>query len=279
MAVRAEQDRYDQLLRDGFCVFERVLKPDMLEKVRAVSDRLLAAQSASHFAEQKSSGSMISVFDDVFFAELVSYPPSLKALADLGFDRPTWSSGFVISKPPRSPALFWHQDWWGWDDPCSYEPPPQQVFLMYYLVDTDRRNGCLRAIAGSHLNRHPMHKHVDEAHTDELRAMADPDHPAYQPAPGEVDVPVRAGDLVIGDSRLLHAAHGNKSNQRRTVITLWYIPLYHQLPGRIKAYLARHPRPDAWAEATRGELKPLTAVYEGEAEPIAWNRTPGRALT
>ncbi len=278
MTHRAVRDKYDQLLRDGFCVFERVLKPDMLEKVRAVSDRLLDAQPASHFAEQKSTGSMISVFDDVFFAELVSYPPALKALADLGFDGPTWSSGFVISKPPRSPALFWHQDWWGWDDPCSYEPPPQQVFLMYYLVDTDRRNGCLRAIAGSHLNRHPMHEHVDEAHTDELRAMADPDHPAYQPVPGEVDVPVRAGDLVIGDSRLLHAAHGNKSDRRRTVITLWYIPLYHQLPGRIQAYLARHPRPDTWAEATRGELKPLTAVYEGEAEPIAWNRTPGRAL-
>ena len=62
------------------------------------------------------------------------------------------------------------------------------------------------------------------------------------------------------------------------MITLWYIPLYHALPGRIQAYLARHPRPDSWAEATGGELKPLTAVYEGGAEPIAWNRVPGPAL-
>ncbi|MDE2726517.1 MAG: phytanoyl-CoA dioxygenase family protein [Gemmatimonadota bacterium] len=278
MAARSAQDKYDQLLRDGFCVVEGVLKPEMLERVRTVSDRLLDAQSPSHFEEQKSTGSMVSVFDDVFFAELVSYPPALAALADLGFDRPTWSSGYVISKPPRSPALFWHQDWWGWDDPCSYEPPPQQVFLMYYLVDTDRHNGCLRVIAGSHLNRHPLHQYVEEAHTGDLRAMADPDHPAYQPAANEVDVPVRAGDLVIGDSRLLHAAHGNKSDQRRTVITLWYIPLYHQLPGRIQACLARHPRPDTWTDATRGALKPLTAVYEGEAEPIAWNRVPGQAL-
>ena len=276
MTARAAQDKYDQLLRDGFCVIERVLKPDMLEEVRTVSDRLLDVQSPSHFEEQKSTGSMVSVFDDVSFARLVAYPPALAALAALGFDQPTWSSGYVISKPPRSPALFWHPDWWGWADPCSYEPPPQQVFLMYYLVDTDQHNGCLRVIAGSHLNRHPLHR--EEAHTDDLRAMADPDHPAYQPAPGEMDVPVRAGDLVIGDSRLLHAAHGNKSDQRRTVITLWYIPLYHQLPGRIRAYLARHPRPDTWTEATRGELKPLTAVYEGEAEPIAWNRVPGPAL-
>ena len=198
MAIRATQDKYDQLLRDGFCVIEQVLKPTMLERVRNVSDRLLDAQPASHFAEQKSTGSMISVFDDLFFAELVAYPPALKALADLGFDRPAWSSGFVISKQPRSPALFWHQDWWGWDDPCSYEPPPQQVFLMYYLVDTDRHNGCLRVITGSHRKRHPLHQHLEAAHTDALRAMADPDQPAYRPAEGEMDVPVRAGDLVIG---------------------------------------------------------------------------------
>ena len=278
MAVRAAQDQYDQLLRDGFCVFEQVLQPDMLERVRTASDRLLDAQPASHFTQQKSTGSMISVFDELFFAELVAYPPALSALADLGFDRPVWMSGFVISKPPRSPELFWHQDWWGWNEPCSYEPPPQQLFLMYYLVDTDRSNGCLRAIAGSHLHRHPMHEHVEEAHTDDLRSMTDPDHPAYQPAQGEVDVPVRAGDLVIGDSRLLHGAHGNKGDRRRTVITLWYIPLYHQLPESIRAHLARHPRPETWTDVTRGELKPLTAVYEGGEEPVTWNRVPGHAL-
>ena len=278
MAVRAAQDQYDQLLCDGFCVFEQVLQPDKLERVRTASDRLLDAQPSSHFTEQKSTGSMISVFDDVFFAELVAYPPALSALADLGFDRPAWMSGFVISKPPRSPALFWHQDWWGWNEPCSYEPPPQQLFLMYYLVDTDRSNGCLRAIAGSHLHRHPMHEHVVEAHTDELRSMTDPDHPAYQPARGEVDVAVRAGDLVIGDSRLLHGAHGNKGDRRRTVITLWYIPLFNELPESIRAHLARHSRPDTWADVTRGVLKPLTAVYEGGEEPVTWNRTPRPAF-
>ena len=34
--------------------------------------------------------------------------------------RPLFSAGFVVSKPPRSPPTFWHQDWWAWDDPASY---------------------------------------------------------------------------------------------------------------------------------------------------------------
>ncbi len=197
-------------------LLSRFYDQEILSSVRAASNGLLDAQPAAHFAEQKSTGSMVSVYDDKFFARLVAYRPALAILSDLGFENPTWSSGFIISKPPHSPPLFWHQDWWGWNDSCSYEAPPQQLFLMYYLVDTDRHNGCLRVIAGSHRNRHALHDEVKEAHTDNVRSLTDPEHPAYQSVEGEQDVPVRAGDLVIGDSRLLHAAHGNMSEERRT---------------------------------------------------------------
>jgi hypothetical protein len=281
MSERTDQKKYDQLIRDGFCTIDQVLGPDMLARVRASSDGLLDAKPDSHFAEQKSTGSMISVYEDPFFSQLVAYGPALDALAALGFHRPTWSSGFVISKPSHSPPLFWHQDWWGWNDPCSYEAPPQQLFLMYYLVDTDVHNGCLRVIPGSHLRRHALHDCVEEAHTDELRSMVDPEHEAYAPADDAMDVPVRAGDLVIGDSRLLHSAHANQSDQRRTVITLWYHPLFHEMPAPIRARLADHDRPESWSDLeTRNLLKPLTAVYN-EAAPvpsIAWNRTPGPDL-
>ena len=193
-------DKQAQLIRDGYCVFEQVLTPEMLARVRDASDGLLAAQSAEHFDDQKSTGSMISVYDDPFFADLVAYAPALNALTALGYPNPRWSSGFVISKPGHSPPLFWHQDWWGWNDPISYTDVPQQLFLMYYLVDTRIENGCLRVIAGSHRKRHPMHDVVHTAHTDELRRATDPSHPVYQPIPEDQAVPVRAGDLVIGDS-------------------------------------------------------------------------------
>ena len=68
---------------------------------------------------------------------------------------------------------------------------------------------------------------------------------AYQHDVNKVALPVRIGDLVIKYSRLLHAAHGNKSDCRHTVITMWYILMYHQLSGRIRTYLERHPRPEA----------------------------------
>ena len=194
--------------------------------------------SAEHFEEQKSTGSLISVYGDPFFAELVAHSPALDALSTLGYPNPRWSSGFVISKPGHSPPLFWHQDWWGWNDPVSYTDLPLQLFLMYYLVDTRIENG-LRVIAGSHRKRHHMHDAVPTAHTDELRRATDPDHPAYQPMPEDQAVPVRAGDLVIGDSRLLHGAFANQTGERRTVITLWYHPNFDISPPRVQANLSR----------------------------------------
>jgi len=30
-----------------------------------------------------------------------------------------WISGYLSLKEPRSPSLWWHQDWWCWDHPAS----------------------------------------------------------------------------------------------------------------------------------------------------------------
>ena len=151
-------DMREQLLRDGYCVVEQILSPEMLDRVRVASDDLIAAQPAEHFDRYKSTGSMISVYDDPFFAELVAYQPALDTLDSLGLPDSRWTSGFVISKPGHSPPLFWHQDWWAWNDPVSYTDLPLQLFLMYYLVDTSIENGCLRVIEGSHRKRHPIRR-------------------------------------------------------------------------------------------------------------------------
>ena len=103
-----------QLLSDGYCRIEGVLDAEAVRQTNAVVEELIAAQPREHFEAQKSSGSMINVLDDERFADLIAHPGALEALARLGFERPRWNSGFIISKPPRSPALFWHQDWWGW---------------------------------------------------------------------------------------------------------------------------------------------------------------------
>jgi len=271
----------NSFLSQGFCTFKNILDSETIRDLGQLVDERLVAQSQEHFEAQKSTGSMLNVRDDERFANLISQAKALECLASLGFDKPKWSSGFVISKPGHSPALFWHQDWWGWNHDSSYKPECQMAFLMYYLVDTRKENGCLRVIPGSHVKRHSLHDALSEEHAV-YRRMDNPEHPAYQFAEGEVDVEVKAGDLIFGDARLLHSAHANQTDQRRTVITLWFFPDFDNLPQQIKASInptGRHGWPEHWSSEQLNKIKALETSYEGAARPIPWNRIPDERLT
>lgn len=122
-----------------------------------------------------------------------------------------------------------------------------------------------------------MHDAVPDAHTNTLREMKDPRSPVYEAVEEAADVPVRAGDLVIGDSRLLHSAHANDSAQRRTVITLWYFPAFEH-PESIRSFIVAERMIDAWPAETRRRIAHLLPEYDGGGRPIEWNRVPGPAL-
>jgi len=148
-----------------------------------------------------------------------------------------WMSGFLISKPPFSPSLGWHQDGWYWNDEVAYQSNPAQIFAMYYLTDTTIANGCLRAIPGTHRKEHALHSQLGAAHSDEVRSSTKEwqDAPEHASVEGEVNITVKAGDLVIGDARVLHGARRNKTDSRRSLITLWYIPNYHDLNDEMRS--------------------------------------------
>lgn len=258
-----------QLLEQGFTRFERVLPLDLLNRLRSTTDRLLEAQSAEQQAGKRAQGSMVRTNADPIFAELIALPAALKIFTQLGWSTPTFTDGYVISKPPRSPRLFWHYDWFAWEDDFSYGNEPPQLFAMYYLSDTVRENGCLRVIPGSHLRHNALHDQLLEPHSKALSEASDLEHPAFSTRPDEVDVGVNAGDLLVGDARLLHAAHENKTDQRRTLITLWYQPDLQAMPERMQAQMAAKVQaiPDDWPEQAKAALTPLMARYSGSAAP------------
>jgi hypothetical protein len=271
-----------QLQSAGYCVFEGILDQTMVEELVSVTDGLLDSYSREETERFRYQGSNIRVdYQHPVFPRLFAWPQALQALAALGFRDPRWWSAFLLSKPPHAPPLYWHQDWWGWQDPCSAWDIPAQLFLMYYLTDTCRENGCLRVIPGTHRKRIPLHDQLPDAHTD-LTYEANLDSPLFCRHPDEVDVPVKAGDLVIGDARLLHAAHANRTDRRRTCLTVWYFPAFASLPEPIQVRVTQGrplPPPDyPWPEELQ-RLEPLIPRYSGSAEPAQWDRTPGIYLS
>lgn len=279
---------HQKLLSEGYCVIEGVLDQALLDDVRENSAAALDATSAEHRRQNRSQGSLVNIADYPGYAPLIGHASVRAVFKQLGFADPRFSSGYLISKPPAGPPLFWHQDWWGWDDPISYTDQIAQVFFMYYLTDTTPRNGCLRLLPGSHRRQHELHEAI-QAHDDSLSRVDKPDNPLYGSIAGEVAVPVRAGDLIVGDARLLHAAYANQSSEERGLITLWYHPDIQALPAGMRAGIreifdrrgvdtdpdgASALTLDAWPDGSRELIADLFPPVEPGIEPHSWNRVP-----
>ena len=272
----------DALLRDGVCIIEDILDPPMIDKVRSIASQKIAQLSDDHRREQVSTGSMVPNRDMPELVDLIIWPKTLDALQRLGFDDVKFSRAYLISKPPHSPPLFWHQDCTMWSgEPRAYADITPQLFAMFYLTDTTRENGCLRVIPGSHRRRHSLHHAIATAHTVATRRMDTPDSPLYATAEGEVDIPARAGDLVLGDGRTLHAAHANSSDHERTVITIWYHPMFSDQQEASRAQITRLAQTELehWPESARIAMASIAANYMGSAEPLPRDRVPGPQFT
>ena len=149
------------------------------------------------------------------------------------------------------------------------------IFLMYYPEDTSRHNGCLRVIPGSHRRRLDLHE-IGAAHETEINSMQNPSDPRLGDRADEADVPIRAGDLVVGDARMFHAAHSNQSDQWRTVITIWFYPLFSDLLEPVQSYYHQemHRKHANWPATALAKIEPLIPRYSGEATQMEASRTP-----
>ncbi len=276
----------EALDRDGFVRVAGVIDPVTIDTLLLRAQATLFRASAASREAVRSNGSLIHLSDNPEYADIIGYPPLIALLRALGASDPRWTGGFLISKPGGGPPLFWHQDWWGWTEPESYRARPQQWFAMIYLTDTTLENGCLRVIPGSHRRDHPLH-HLDAAHSEAMQGFRDPDNPAYGSHPDEMAVPVRAGDVLIGDARVIHGAYGNRTTEERPLLTLWYMPHWGTMsPGMraraMQGYLRdddiptpeRPLTPRDWPAALRGRIEALLPPDEPLPAPIPWQRRP-----
>ena len=282
------QTQLSQLKENGYCVFDQALEKNVLEKIKRVSRQALEELTIEHRKNNKSQGSLILIADYPDFGMLIGNEELKEIFRKLGFDDTRFSSGYIISKPNNSPALFWHQDWWGWDHPLSYTNQIAQVFVMIYLQDTNPQNGCLRVIPRSHRSYHALHSN-QKAHTESASRVEDPNDSIYNSLSEEVSVPVKCGDVIVGDARLIHGSFPNQSEDERTLITLWYHPHYNMLPGAMQSRICEifHRKgvdtdPDGeesmtllkWPERFRQPIEALFPSCPEDAEPYPWCRIP-----
>lgn len=226
-----------QLVDDGYTIVPGVMPADLLAEVDAWSEGVFFRLPVD--PKYRYQGSDIHVtaprswpadrapddrrFSDPIVARIID-EPVLKAVCQaIGLEGlRAYDNIILLSKPAYGPPLYWHQDYMNWNSPAAATPWPTTLFFSYYMTDTNRENGCLRVIPGTHRRRIDLHDLLPDAHGPEIQGLEDLDHPAFADRADAVDVPVAAGDLVIGDARLIHGAWPNRTGQRRTLILAWH---------------------------------------------------------
>jgi ectoine hydroxylase-related dioxygenase (phytanoyl-CoA dioxygenase family) len=262
-------------LRDGYAVIPGFVEADELSGlVRAIERRLAGPQDV---VLRRPHNSLLPLrWNDESVDLLLGSSRRVRLLREvLDAHDLRWLSGYVTTKEARSPALWWHQDWWCWDHPVSFERRPTQVAVLCYLTRTARENGALRVLPGSHHRSTHVHAQLPEAHAEDANGLAD-GHPAMADLPEQVTLGVEAGDAVVLDYRLLHGTHPNETGARRDCVHLSFLPGWSTLPDDLKAHYVSHPAQPFWGErpAAAPHVHELLPRFAGLPASLRLNRVP-----
>jgi ectoine hydroxylase-related dioxygenase (phytanoyl-CoA dioxygenase family) len=267
------RDSNRRFAEQGYAVIEDFLPRDALATLRGAVDR--AVQRPPMAGCERPHNRLVPLrWNDPSVDIVLGHRERRRRIAtSVGGDDLRWISGYISIKHARSPALWWHQDWWCWDHPVSLRPAPTQVALLCYLSDTHERSGALRVLPGSHRRSVALHSALPAAHAQGA-ALAE-DHAVLSDQPGQLTLSARGGDAVALDYRLLHGTHANRSDKRRDCVLLSFTPSWHELPADLRAHLIQHVAqpvsgerllPTPWRE----ELLPS---FDGVPADLELNRT------
>jgi len=146
-----------------------------------------------------------------------------------------WSSHFICKEPLIGKQTPWHEDSAYWNGRLSRF---DGIVTVWLAIDrSNRENGCMRVIPGTHNNGFSEYENVDEGEnifSTEIKKIDESKAVYFELEPGECS---------LHDSRIIHGAPPNKSPNRRCGYTMRYFSTEAQVipdknPG-FKVWLAR----------------------------------------
>ena len=214
----AEIEQYE---RDGYVVPAFRLPQHQVDKLRATLDRLLAENPdvrpeklvSAHIAGRNDEG--VTGSND--FLELARDPDVLDVVSQvLGDDIILWGCHVFCKPGGTGLETPFHQDGHYW--PIR----PLATCTVWIALDrSDRENGCLQVIPGSHRSR----ELIDHAHEDrqDLVLSQRADAGAFDGA-AAVALELEPGQMSLHDVYMVHGADANRSPHRRAGVALRYMP-------------------------------------------------------
>lgn len=193
-------------------------------------------------------------------ADIVRAPVVLDALEQfLGQNILVWSSGWAIKRPDSSGFYSWHQD----STYAGVVPDNDVVVAWFAFTATNRGNGCVQYIPGSHQVQLP---HIDNFEEDNLLSRGQHVPASSIDQSSAVDAELKPGELALHHFKCVHGSGPNQSSAARVGLQVIYMATHckKKSGGREGAMLVRGSD-----EFQHWELEPLPAVPMGESEVSA----------
>lgn len=213
---RLTQAQSDQFTTDGYVLYRQPVLPERdFERLVAIFEEHLA-EAERHGDTGDGGGLDMPHQRDPRLLEFLLSDELLDLVEPvLGPDLGLFASAFLSKRPYRGRATPWHEDSYFWQDRFDRMDRIATVWLA--LDPVDRENGCMRVLAGSHLDPGGEYDFADpetnsfdrvvKGSVDESRA---------------VDFTLAANECSLHDARIIHGAEANRSPRRRAGYTIRY---------------------------------------------------------
>lgn len=217
-----DDDEIAAYRREGYLVPRwRLPQPD-LDRLRHLMARL--AEDNPDLLDQPIIGAHLpgsgvqSLKTEPGWLDIATHPRILDIVEQLiGPDIVLWGSSVFYKRAVAGPATSWHQDAQSW--PMIRPLATTSVWIA--ATESNRANGCIRVIPGSHLAQHVGEHGYAAAGTSIVsRSLA----PAEFDESDAVDVELEAGQVVIFDVFTIHGGGPNPGTAPRAGYALRFMP-------------------------------------------------------
>lgn len=200
--------------RDGYATGLVVREPNEAEELRRAFDTLEAEVGR----DRAMTGILDRHFDVPWLMDLAMDPKIVSLVEAVYGDGAKLLATHAFCKfGPDDRYVAWHQDltYWGLE-------PPRALTVWYAIDRSDRENGCMSVIPGTHLAGKREHGKAERA--GNLLSINQEVPVNEEEQAGAVDLILESGQASVHDGWLIHGSLPNRSTRRRCGITLRYVP-------------------------------------------------------
>ena len=219
--MKLTHEQLNSYEENGYVLVNDILPLEELSRLNSIMESLyqkrLQDPNLAHDEQQRNQIHRLGT-DSEYSKSLARHPNILSTVEDIVKPGIALFSAKLISKGPFEPnnVCHWHQDEAYWN---IYSESMTRMSVWLPLQDTDRTNGCLRIVPGTHKRKILPHEPRSSRDHGACRLSF---LPGEKELKGTVYCETKKGSAILFSSRIFHSSLGNNSKQHRRAFILSY---------------------------------------------------------